>query len=292
MADGRLPSRHELRCAHQAARVLHSPTTTLGDARRSFQALPSSGLVGLDQFDTGTSVLITLNLVDRTGETLAVNADLGHLAGMAEKGAVRFLLELLLVRRPPDWLSSACAKGVLQTVVIPDRDLATVEGIIPDKDLRELLLLEAGRRFDADRLARLGSIGELHVVELCRAELAAVGREDLAAQVTRVSVFADDLGYDVTAPTLAGRTRRLEVKASRSGDVYISRNEFFAGRLDPDWALVVVGLDSADQPHLWGWLEAAAIEDLIPLDRDLQGRWQSARLLGIRELLDPGLPPL
>ena len=292
MAEGRLPSRHELRCAHQAGRALHAPTTALGDARRSFQALPSSGLVGLDQFDTGTAVLIALGLVDQVGETLTVAADLGRFAAMPERPAARFLLDLLLARRPPDWLPAACAKGALNPVVIPDRDLATVEGIIPDRELREVLLLEAGRRFDADRLAALGSIGELHVVELCRAELVAAGREDLAAQVTRVSVFADDLGYDITAPTLTGASRRIEVKASRSGDVYISRNEFFAGRLDPDWALVVVGIDSADRPDLWGWLRGSVLEDLIPLDRDAHGRWQSARLLGIRDRLELGLPPL
>lgn len=292
MVEGRLPSRHELRCAHQTARALHSPTTALADAQQSFRALPSSGLVGLDQFDTGSAVLAGLGLLNQVGETLTVPAELSRLAEMSEGMAIRFLLDLLLARSPPGWLPQASAKGALNSVVIPDRDLATVEAVIPNPELREAVLLEAGRRFDADRLVTLGSIGELHVVDLCRAELVAAERPDLAEQVVRVSVFADDLGYDITAPTLIGASRRIEVKASRSGDIYISRHEFFTGRHDPDWALVVVGIDARDSPDLWGWLRAPALADLVPLDVDDQGRWQSARLLEIRDRLERGLPPL
>jgi hypothetical protein len=292
MAEGRLPSRHELRCAHQAARALHSPTTALADAQQSFRALPSSGLVGLDQFETGSTVLADIGLLNRAGETFTVPAELGCLREMSEGPAIRFLLDLLLARRPPGWLPHASAKGVLNSVVIPDRDLATVEAVIPDPELREAVLLEAGRRFDADRLATLGSIGELHVVDLCRAELDAAERPDLAGQVVRVSIIADDLGYDITAPTLTGVSRRLEVKASRCGDVYITRNEFFGGLHDQDWALVVVGIDARDCPELWGWIRAPALQDLVPLDVDDHGHWQSTRLLGIRNRLEPGLPPL
>ena len=252
----------------------------------------ASGLIGLDEFDTGAAILGGLGLLDRNGETFIVPPEVRGIAEMPEGSAFRLLLDLFLGRRPPDWLRAASAKEPLNSSVIPDRDLATVESVIPDRELREAILLEAGYRFDANRLATLGVIGEQYVVELCRAELVAAGRPDLSAQVVRVSTLADNLGYDVIAPTLVGTTRRLEVKASRGGDIYISRNEFFTGCEDPDWALVAVGIDAQDRPELWGWLRASALVDLVPMDRDDQGRWQSARLLRIRDCLQPGLPSI
>jgi Domain of unknown function (DUF3883) len=292
MAEGRLPTRHELRCALHAARALHAPTTMLADARESFRALPSSGLIGLDDFDAGAELLSGLGLIAREGEILVVIGDLRSFAQMQEKAALRLLLDLHLRKRPPDWLRAAAGKEALNRAVIPDGDFSTVAAVVTDPDLREVLLLEAGRRFNAERLAGLATIGEEHVVGLCRVELLAAQRSDLAEQVTRVSLFADDLGYDVTAPTLGGESRRLEVKATRGGDIYISRNEYRIGSQDPDWALVVVGIDAYDQPQLWGWLRATALDGLIPLDRDDRGCWQSARLLGIRNRLGPGLPPI
>jgi hypothetical protein len=143
MAEGRLPSRHELRCAHQAARALHSPETSLSDARESFRALPSSGLVGLDQFDIGSAVLTSLGLVSKAGEILAISEELGRLAQMSEGSAIRFLFDLHLARSSPGWLPQSVAKGTLNQVVIPDRDLDTIKAIIPDPALRELVLLEA-----------------------------------------------------------------------------------------------------------------------------------------------------
>jgi hypothetical protein len=73
----------------------------------------------------------------------------------------------------------------------------------------------------------------------------------------------------------------LEVKASRSGDIYLSRNEFLTGCNDADWSLVVVGIDASDAPELWGWTPAQALKTIVPLDIDDQGRWQNARLAAV-----------
>jgi hypothetical protein len=108
-------------------------------------------------------------------------------------------------------------------------------------------------------------------------------------------LISDQLGYDVIAPRLDGSSRRIEVKATRRlawrGEVYISRNEFEVGLLDPDWSLVVVEVDAEDMPSLLGWCPAEALVAKMPADRHHLGRWNSVRLLQAEGVLSSGLPP-
>jgi hypothetical protein len=295
MSESAVRTRHELRSARQVARALHTPASSIADARESYRKLPSDGLLASSDFDVGLRVLVDVALVELDGGDLIVGGALATVAALDESAAIRLLFDLLLERRPPDWLRSAAGGTKVKVAVIPDRDREAIETVLADPAMREAKLLQAGRRVNAERLAEVGSIGEEHVVLECRDELSGLGREDLAAAVERVSLISDQLGYDVVAPTLNGETRRLEVKATRRsawrGEVFISRNEFEQGRVDPDWALVVVEVDALDEPTLAGWCRGEAIASLIPEDAHPMGRWASVRLMEIGALLEDGLPP-
>ena len=142
----------------------------------------------------------------------------------------------------------------------------------------------------------LGALGEEHVVDVCRAELGAAGRQDLANRVERVSKRSDQLGWDVDAPTLGPRRRKLEVKTTRaSGPLlkcFLSRNEARIGGQDPEWSLVVCRVDENDQIEVVGWCAMRELTSLLPDDRHPQGRWQSVALTIHKEVLRPGLPPI
>lgn len=294
MADALLPSLHQLRSAHQAARVLHFPKTSLIDARQSFRSIPSDGVFGSRDFEIGGALLHRLGLVSVDSETVHVSESIKEIAALSSDVAPCLLLDLVLERLAPSWLAIAAGHDELRLRAIPEKDLATISMVVDDPGLREAMLLRAGRRHNAAALAALGNAGEEHVVERCRAELLAAGAEEQARQVSQVSLISDQLGYDVVAPRLDGSSRRLEVKTTRKvrwrGEVFVSRNEFEVGLKDPDWALVVVEIDSNQNATVAGWCRATRLDLIVPGDRHAHGRWVSASLQEAIALLEPDLP--
>jgi hypothetical protein len=116
------------------------------------------------------------------------------------------------------------------------------------------------------------------VVDLSRQDLARAGRPDLAALVQRVSLISDQLGYDVVAPTLRGKVRRMEVKTtSRSAqthfEVYLSRNEAAVAVRDPSWTLVLCQACDSSRAEVVGWCRANAFAPVLPSDKHPRGRW-------------------
>lgn len=295
MSEQPLPSSHQLHSVWLLARVLHAPETPRDDALRSFRAVPTSGTLGTQDFLAGESILASLGLIEVIDEVLLVTDSVAELATATRDDAAALLLGLVLERRPPSWLRFAAAGDSLKANSIPDAELAALEDSFVDPAHREAILLAAARRYDATRLTALGALGEEYVAVSCREQLRAAGAEALAEAVSRVSLISDQLGYDVVAPRLDGSSRRIEVKATRRlawrGEVYISRNEFEIGLLDPDWSLVVVEIDAEETPSLLGWCRAEALVAKMPADRHHLGRWSSVRLLQAEGMLSGGLPP-
>ncbi len=174
---------------------------------------------------------------------------------------------------------------------------AQLAQLVPDAARREELLLALARRFDDAQQRLIGDIGEEVVMDAARAELRAMGRPDLAREVRRVSLLSDQLGYDISAPRVAGATRLLEVKATAhcatpsSLTIHLSRNEANTGAAVPDWALVACVVDDIDQRrgHIVGSCTANLIADLLPID-GLVSRWDHASIEVPLERLSPGLP--
>jgi hypothetical protein len=294
MSEQSLPSSHQLHSVWLLARVLHAPETPRDDALRSFRAVPTSGTLGTQDFLAGESILASLGLIEVIDEVLLVADSVAELASASREDAATLLLTLALERRPPSWLRFAAAGDALKSNSIPDAELAALENSFVDPAHREAILLAAARRYDAARLAAFGALGEEYVAECCREQLRAAGGGTLAEAVSRVSLLSDQLGYDVVAPRLDGSSRRIEVKATRRlawrGEVYISRNEYEIGLLDPDWSLVVVEIDAEETPSLLGWCRAGALEAKMPVDRHHFGRWNTVRLLQADGMLNGGLP--
>jgi hypothetical protein len=296
MVDSQLPTLHQLRSACLAARVMHHPQTAIMAARESFRRLPSDGVFGARDFDSAQELLGSVSLISVQDEVLEVSESIAEIAFAPHDAAVQLLFDLILERRPPQWLAIAATGNTLRTAAIPDPDLDAISSVLRDPDLREAILLRAARRHDAAALAALGAVGEQHVLQYARGELIAAGAPDLVDQVVQVSRISDQLGYDVIAPRLDGHPRRLEVKTTRRrrwrGEVFLSRNEYEVGLRDPDWALVVVEIDTDETPTLAGWCRADRLQPMIPEDRHADGRWVSASLQQPSALLTNGLPGL
>ncbi|WP_350350470.1 DUF3883 domain-containing protein [Microbacterium sp. A8/3-1] len=148
-------------------------------------------------------------------------------------------------------------------------------------------------RADPFALIEIGAAGEAAVIEACRAELKSLGHVELAAKVMQVSLLDDTLGYDVSAPTLTGQARLLEVKTTMQyhRDLFVfflSRNEFEIGRHSRAWAMVACEAVGGSAQVI-GWCRASAIAPYLPADR--RGRWTEARIRLPRSVLLEGLPP-
>ncbi len=161
-----------------------------------------------------------------------------------------------------------------------------------DPEEREAILLAAAVKYDEAALRAAGDAGEDAVVEACQAFLAEQGRPDLARSVRRVSLISDALGYDVTAPNLAGRECRLEVKCYRGRYpvFYITRNEFEVGLTIPRWYLVLCRSVPGSVPSIVGWTTLAPMSARMPVDADGSATWQVVRVRVDESDLRPGLP--
>jgi hypothetical protein len=295
MSEQPLPSGHQLHSVWLLARVLQPPQTQRSLALRAFRGLPTSGVLGTQDFSAGEQILESLGLIEIRGGQLVVAETVREVAAARREDAAALLIGLALERRPPAWLRFAAAGDSLKIDAIPDPDLDSLSRCFGEGERREAVLLAAARRFDASRLAALAELGEAYVVDRCREQLRDGGSQDLAMAVSRVSPVSDQLGYNVLAPRLDGSSRRIEVKATRRlawrGEVYISRSDFEIGALDPDWSLVVVEVNTDDTPSLLGWCPAQALTAKMPRDSHPLGRWNSVRVLQAEGMLNAGLPP-
>lgn len=176
--------------------------------------------------------------------------------------------------------------------LIPKTALLLLAGLSDADALRHLRRVCAEQ---VDSLARVqsGVAGETAIVEACRVELSSLGRPDLAAKVTQLSVLDDTLGYDVSAPTLTERVRLLEVKTTTHPSeaiftFFLSRNEFDVGRRERSWSLVACEA-SGDAASVIGWCRASALVPYLPEDH--HGRWTEAFIRLPRSVLLEGIPP-
>lgn len=291
-----VPGPHLLRSALRAARVIDDAGTPLADARISYSRSGSDGIYRQDDLVHGEALLLAAHLLREEQGVLYPVAGLSDLAEASDEDGREALLAALLENRPPLWLSGAVGEDEVLDELIPSKDLQAMDASL-DPQLREDLLLRLGQRFD-DKAARImGELAEAHVLAACKSELEDAGRSDLALRVRQVSLQSDALGYDVTAPTLDGNTRRLEVKGSRVADadsvrLFISRNEANRGLKDSAWSLVVCPVSDADEVELLGWCSGPALAPFLPKDPPDAARWASVEIQLPVSILEAGLPPM
>lgn len=147
------------------------------------------------------------------------------------------------------------------------------------------------RKFDDERLAEVGAIGEEFVVS----ELRRLVSPQSHPRIRHISLEDDTAGYDVLTPsvTYSERIQLLEVKTSvRPGNkfnCFVSRNEFRVGCNNSNWSLVCVRLLES-KPTLLGHVNIDAIRNDFPVDQGSDIRWESSRVQIPLEVLRPGLP--
>ncbi len=291
-----LPTVHLLRSALVAASVCDGAGAEVAVVHRSYLRLPTGGLYHSEDLEKGERLLLRCGLLTLNGSVLYPSEQLRTLQGLPTDEASQVLLALAAQLAPPLWLHSAVRDETVWSELISEADEQTLSQVIPDPDEREAFLLALANRFEGAPATHLGELGECAVVNRSRRELASAGRSDLAALVQRVSLISDQLGYDVVAPTLRGKTRRIEVKTTGSGaqthfEVYLSRNEAAVALRDPSWALVLCRASDASRAEIVGWCRAEAFAPALPCDKHPRGRWTQARLQIDRDKLKEGLPP-
>ncbi len=291
-----LPPLHLLRSALVAASVCDARGVDTTTIRRSYVRLPTNGIYHAEDLVRGEQLLLQCGLLIARNNVLYPSDRLRTLVSLPEDEAAQLLLAVVVEDSRPLWIHTAVRGDAVWPEFISEEDERILGQVIPDLDRREAFLLALANRFPQASLERLGELGECMVVQQSRQDLEDIGRNDLAASVQRVSLISDQLGYDVVAPTVGGKLRRMEVKTTTGVghshiEIHLSRNEAAVGIRDPSWALVVCRVRDDHAQEIVGWCRAAALASLLPGDMHARGKWETAKLLLEREMLIAGLPP-
>jgi hypothetical protein len=172
---------------------------------------------------------------------------------------------------------------------MPEDDRAVLELTDADAANREAFLLGMARKVDMQRLAALGDMAEMYVVEQYRALLESKG----GGLCERLSVISDQLGYDLSVTTPQG-TIRVEVKAAAGVNllrVFLTRHEADVASRLPTWRLVICrSVVHGTDLKIAGHLLPEDLNDRLTFDSDYGGTWESCRLILPADLLRSELP--
>jgi hypothetical protein len=247
-------------------------------------------------WEAALQLLVATGFTSRQNDSLYVNRRVGRGHSPVD------LLTGVLLTRPPAWL-------LMAEVVEDALRLRKPYGSIPGDDaatLQDWGLLDSdccsvpasARSFWSQLLASIqapgltdrapdndGVDGEEAVVASETQRLIALGRPDLAEDVSRVSVISDGYGYDVRSyfgiegeDWAADDPLHIEVKSTTATirkvsefRLYLTRHEFEVSRRDPSWVLACWAPQT-------GWPVYVARASLVPcVPEDVaRGRWQVA----------------
>jgi hypothetical protein len=289
------PTAHQLRAALFAGDVVarHAGRPT-SDLEPAFLRTPSEAVFSADVMGLGAGLLAEAQFVSFANGVVTPALTLGQILALPIDEGCELLLDRLLEARRPLWVTAAANQSGVSEDFIPEAAATGLAEIFQDPVRREAFLLSLGQRFSAEERKRVGDLAEEHVVIWARKELSDGGRDDLAAQVQRISMISDQLGYDVKAPREDGSARRLEVKGTRSEGstvaIFLSRNEATVALRDRDWFLVLCRIDSDETVELLGWTTGESLRDRLPKDPDTGGAWQSTEIYVDVDELTGGLP--
>jgi hypothetical protein len=222
----------------------------------------------------------------RTVELLVDSDDGPTLASGARRldlpGANRLMFAKALEQAAPAWLPDA-------DTLVPDADelpadavdLAGTLGLTDNEAL--LSVRQIHGRIDLAERARVGAAGERALVMLLE--------QQWPNSTRHVALEDDGLGYDIEF-SCDGTVWHLEVKSTtRRGrlTIYLSRHEHDVARLDPQWRLVVVGLNSADGASAIATVASEPLLGRSPRDQNPAAQWDSVRHQLSAADLQPGL---
>ena len=193
-----------------------------------------------------------------------------ELIGLSDDHVNRVLFARALEASPPPWLPDA-DHHVMEVGEIPldAATLATELGLAESDALSAIR--EVHGRIDLEELALIGSAGEEALVRLLE--------ERWPGSTVHVALHNDGFGYDI-AFRLGTAEWHLEVKTTtRRGRlvIHLSRHEYKTSLTDPNWRLVVVGLQHDKSPAVVGTIEHKRLWERTPLDVHKGSPWQTVR---------------
>jgi len=244
-------------------RLLRS--STLGQASGIITAGACYADLTQTQYASGLDWLRTLDLLAEGREGLELSTVARELP---EEQVDQLLFQRILERVAPAWLADA-------DLLVPDpgelpqdaAGLASRLGLSEGAAFVSIKHLHG--RLDLGERARVGAAGERAFVELLESSW--------PGSSTHVALTDDGFGYDIVFRH-RGRQWHLEVKSTtRRGRlvIYLSRHEHEVGIHDPDWRLVVVGLDSQLRLQAVATARHSELLGRAPSDLCTEARWQS-----------------
>lgn len=172
-----------------------------------------------------------------------------------------------------------------------------IDNLITGSDVAWKILdcIEPPRKFlqkiDHDLLRRIGLDGELAVMQGLEKKLPHYELK----RILHMSLFDDSAGYDIHSPSTKNteNTVLLEVKTCvRPGNYftfYISRNEARVAKQNSNWYLVGVET-SPNGFKIIGHIFFNSFSDFLPLNQNINGEWETAKIVLSKELFINGLP--
>lgn len=288
---GSLPSPYLLRSAARVLGIVGRGHHADADLLASYRTTPPGGILSSSRLLVAQQWLIDEGWLTRERATLRASPRSRALPNHDETEVARDLVRATILDSAPAWLSAATARGDVRQEFLPEGAERLFADMFDDED-RDAILLAAASKFDETALRALGEAGEEAVLAACRSFLAERGRPDLARQVRRVSLISDAMGWDISAPNLAGQVCRLEVKCFRGRDptVYLTRHEFNVGLRQSRWYLVLSRSTGDSVPEVVGWTTLAPLIPRMPEDVSRSAKWQVAKVHISESDLQPGLP--
>ena len=288
---GSLPSPYLLRSAARVLGIIGQGRHTDADLLASYRTTPSGGILSSSGLLVAQQWLTDQGWLMRDGATLRASPRSQALPNDDEAEVARDLVRTTILDSTPAWLSASTARGEVRQEFLPEDAERLFAEMFDDED-RDAILLAAASKYDEAALRALGEAGEEAVLAACRSFLEVRGRPDLAGEARRVSLISDAMGWDISAPNLAGQVCRLEVKCFRGRDptVYLTRHEFNVGLRKSRWYLVLCRSTGDSVPEVVGWTTLAPLIPRMPMDVGPSAEWQVARVRIGESELRPGLP--
>jgi hypothetical protein len=240
--------------------------STLTHASNIIQANASYTDLTQTQYLSGLDWLRTLELLTDHRHGVDISAAVRELP---EDQINQLLFERILERVAPAWLPDADLL-VPDAAELPQDAASLAETLGLSERVAFVAVRHVQGRIDLAERARIGLAGERALIGLLERRW--------PGSTTHVAQTDDGFGYDVLFRH--GNVQwHLEVKTTtRRGRlvIHLSRHEHEVGLYDPDWRLVVVGLDDQLRLQAVATVRHAELFGRAPRDVCAEAKWQSA----------------
>ena len=241
-------------------------TSTFEQASSLLRADPGYTDLTQTQYSSGLEWLIASGLLSGERQNLRLAPSLSSLGG--EQLNLIFF-QRLLQGAAPAWLPDADIL-VRNPTELPQDVLSLAATLGLSERTAFASVRRVHGRIDLEQRARIGAAGELALIELLE--------ERWPGSTIHVAKTDDGFGYDILFE-LRSTQWHLEVKTTtRRGRlvIFVSRNEYEVSIVDPNWRLVVVGLDDHLSLQALATVRHSELFSRAPRDLTAESKWQSA----------------